>query len=228
MTVTTTKLTRAAGIAAVASGLLFIVIQFVHPAENLDTVTTTAWVVVALLTMAMAVLGLIGTTGIYLRQVKQTGVLGLIGYLLFGTFYLFTIPFTFIESFVLPTLATQAPAFVTDFLAIFSGGPSDGSLVLELASPVVGAAYLLGGLLFGVALFRARILARWAAILLSAGTVLTLVIPFVPHTVGRLAAIPVGVALVGLGYSLWREQRTPTARPLPSAVSSQLDPAGAK
>ena len=36
-------------------------------------------------------------------------------------------------------------------------------------------------------------------------------------------AITVGIALIGLGYSLWREQRTP--RPLPGVLSSQLDPA---
>jgi hypothetical protein len=43
-----------------------------------------------------------------------------------------------------------------------------------------------------------------------------------------LFAIPTGVALVGLGYSLWREQRTSAARPMPSLVNSPLDPAGAK
>jgi len=44
----------------------------------------------------------------------------------------------------------------------------------------------------------------------------------------RLFAIPTGVALIGLGYSLWRQQRTPAARPVPSPVSSQLEPAGAQ
>ena len=36
----------------------------------------------------MAVLSLAGITGMYLRQVKQTGVLGLLGYLAFGDGYL--------------------------------------------------------------------------------------------------------------------------------------------
>ena len=35
----------------------------------------------------------------------------------------------------------------------------------------MGMAYWLGGLLFGIALFRAGVLARWAAALLAAGTV---------------------------------------------------------
>jgi hypothetical protein len=44
----------------------------------------------------------------------------------------------------------------------------------------------------------------------------------------RLFAIPTGVALIGLGYSLWRQQRTPAARPVARPVSSQLKPAGAR
>ena len=37
-----------------------------------------------------------------------------------------------------------------------------------------------------------------------------------------------GVALIGLGYSLWREQRTPAARPVPGAAGSPLDPAAVR
>lgn len=228
MTINSTQLTRATGLAAVVSGLLYILIQFIHPAEDLGTVTSTAWVAVAILTMAMAVLGLIGTSGLYLRQVRQTGLLGLVGYLLFSTFYLLTISFTVIEAFVLPSLAAPAPAFVTDFLGIFSGSPGDGSLVLERAAPVGAATYLLGGLLFGVALFRARILARWAAILLAVGTVSTLVIPVLPHAAARLVALPVGVALVGLGLSLWRERRTAATDSTIQAGASRPAPATAR
>jgi hypothetical protein len=43
-----------------------------------------------------------------------------------------------------------------------------------------------------------------------------------------MTAVPVGVALAGLGYSLWRGQRTAAGRSLPGIRSSQLDPAGAE
>ena len=67
-----------------------------------------------------------------------------------------------------------------------------------------------------------------AAALLAASTVATLAITVLPQINQRLFAIPTGVALVGLGYSLWREQRTRAALPMPGHASSQLDPAGAK
>ena len=91
-----------------------------------------------------------------------------------------------------------------------------------------GFAYIAGGIIFGIALFRARVLARWAAVLLSVGAVATVATSQLPELTQRLFAIPVSVALVGLGYSLWREQRTQNTRSRSSPVSSQLDPTDAK
>jgi len=44
----------------------------------------------------------------------------------------------------------------------------------------------------------------------------------------RLFPLPTGLALVGLGYSLWRQQRTPAAPSILNSVSLQLDAVGAK
>ena len=45
MTVTTTKLTRAAGLAAVAAGLIFIGVQVKHPHLDAVSITTTEMVI---------------------------------------------------------------------------------------------------------------------------------------------------------------------------------------
>jgi thiamine monophosphate synthase len=70
MYVTYAGLARAAAVAAIVSGVLYVGIQFIHPEETLETVTTDAWAMVAWLTVAMALLALVGITGIYLRQVE--------------------------------------------------------------------------------------------------------------------------------------------------------------
>ncbi len=226
MSITTTKLTRGAGLSAVVAGLLFIVIQLVHPHEDVAAVTTTAWIVVALLTMAMSVLLLVGLTGMYLRQVTETGLPGLVGFVLFGSTFVLTIAVTFVEVFVLPRLADQAPQYVDDFLATFTGGAVVGDVgALPLASLVAAVGYLLGGLLFGLVLYRARILARWASLLLAVGSVATLLVPVLPHALDRLIAFPVGVALAGLGYSLWRVQAITTPQS-PASLHARRDPAG--
>jgi hypothetical protein len=209
MTITTSALLRAAGVSAALSGLLFIVIQPIHPDENAATVTTTAWVVVALMTIAMAVLGLVGVSGIYLRQVRESGLPGLIGYLMFGSFYLVTTAWTFVEVFVLPRITEEAPQFVDDYLGVPAGVSAQGDVgSLPLLFTVVSGLYLVGGLVFGIAIYRAGILHRGAAALLAVGSASAVAAAVLPHAVGRYAAVPVGIAMVWLGWSLWSEQRT--------------------
>jgi hypothetical protein len=59
---------------------------------------------------------------------------------------------------------------------------------------------LLGTLLFGSALFLARILSRWAAGLLAfSGPLALIMVALLPHQLERLAAMPMGIALAGLG-----------------------------
>ena len=82
--------------------------------------------------------------------------------------------------------------------------PRSPPTIWTLSAPL----YLLGGLLFGIATFRARILPRWAGALLAFGTVLAPVAALLPNAAQPKIAIPVGVALAWLGYALWSEQST--------------------
>jgi hypothetical protein len=180
MTITTTKLTRAAGLGAVVAGLLFIGVQTNHPHLDVTFVTTTEWKVRQTLKVLMATLSLIGITGMYLRQVKESGLLGLIGYLLFGAGYLMIMSIEVVGRYVLPSLAHSAPGYVNDVLAVATGGTATGDIgQMQTLIVASGIAYLAGGFIFGIALFRANVLARWAAALLAVGTVL-LSAPFQP------------------------------------------------
>ena len=232
MTVTPTKLTRAAGLAAMAGGAIFVAVQIAHPNLTPELTTTTAWTVRQSAKIVMAVLSLIGITGMYLRQTKQTGVLGLLGYLVFGAGYLVILSFEAIGLFVLPALAKSSPGYVTDVLAVaVPGGHAVGDIGLLLPLSVAsGVTYLGGGLVFGIALFRARILARWAAVLLAVGSLAPVGVVLLPQVNYRLFAIPTAVALIGLGFSLWREQRTAIAPSVAgsTSVSAALDPVGAR
>src|SRR5262245_53469322 len=102
MTITPSGLLRAAGLSAAASGLLFAVVQFIHPLETVHNVQTPMWAITHYISITMCVLGLVGVTGLYLRQVRETGVLGLAGYLLFSAFFVLTAGFQFIEAFAMP------------------------------------------------------------------------------------------------------------------------------
>ena len=172
--------------------------------------------------VVMAALALAGITGMYLRQVRQTRVLGLVGYLVFGAGYLLMLSTEVIAACVLPVLAHTSPGYVNDVVTAAAGGSSAGNIgAMQILFDVSGFAYMAGGLLFGVALFRARVLARWAAALLALGTLATAALAVLPQSFNRPLAVPTGVALIGLGISLWRDQRKPL--PETDPVTSRVE-----
>jgi hypothetical protein len=208
MTITASSLIRWAGLAAMVAGIIYAGIQPIHPPDVLASVNTTAWGIITPIKTVMALLVLLGLTGLYARQVKETGWLGLAGFLLFGLSWALNLAFIFAEAFIMPPLASAAPQFVEGFFGIVNGHPIEMNLgLLPALYALVGIVYLLGGLLFGIATFRAGILPRWAGGLLAGTALLTPLAAMLPHAIQRFAAVPVGIALAGLGYALWSERR---------------------
>ena len=216
MKITASRLIRWAGLSAMLAGILFIVIQTIHPADILSSVTTSRWAIVHYLSIAMCLLGLLGIAGIYARQVEEAGWLGLAGYLMFSLFYALTMGFQFAEAFISPLLPTESPKFVESFLALASGSAGEMNLgALATVYTLVGVLYMLGGLLFGIATIRAGILPRWAAgLFASAGPVSAIFVSLVPHPLDRIAAVPLGLGLAWLGYALWSERQEKASEPL--------------
>ncbi len=60
----TNNLIRWAGLAAMAAGSMFVVIQPLHPSDMLASVTTARWAVIHFLNVAMCLLFLLGITGL--------------------------------------------------------------------------------------------------------------------------------------------------------------------
>jgi hypothetical protein len=211
MTITHATLMRSSAVAAVAAGLIFIGVQIGHPHSDVTAVTTTEWAVRNSFKVVMAALALVGITGMYLRQVKQIGRLGLLGYLLFGAGYLSIIGVAFVSAYVLPSIAGTDPGYVNDVLAAATNGTATGDIgLMQAALTVSGLMFLGGGLIFGIALYRARVLARWAAALLAVASLLTVTLAVLPDAFYRFLAFPNSVAMIGLGYSLWLTTRTET------------------
>ena len=224
MNVTTSGLTKAAGAAAAVAGALFIGIQVKHPHLDATSIQTTEVVVRDTLKVLMAGLALAGITGMYLSQVRRNGVLGLVGYLVLSAGYLLILGTAFSAAFIVPEIAGANPAYANDLIDVTNGRTSSADIGAMVAvNRIQGLAYLAGGLIFGIALFRARVLARWATLLLAAGGVVTVVLAVLPDAFYRLLAFPNGIAMIGLGVSLWLSQRqaAPTAQ---SSVQAEPSP----
>lgn len=229
MTVTTTGLTKAAGIAAAVAGTIFIAVQIGHPAFDTFVTDTHEWVIRCSAKAVMTVLALAGLTGIYLHQVRQMRVLGLFGFLVFTLGYLMMFATEVMAVAFLPTLTDRTPAFVNDIVVASGGGtPTSDIGGLQAFFNLTGACYLLGGLVFGIALFRANVLARWAAALLAVATVSTAALAVLPASFDRPMAVPEGVALIGLGVSLWRDLRTTAAIPEDTGQATSAEPAAVR
>jgi hypothetical protein len=226
---TASKLIRWAGLSAVLAGAIFAGIQPVHPPDVLSSVTTGTWAIITSLKLAMCFFFLLGIAGLYARQVEESGWLGLTGYLLFSFSWALQTGFVFAEVFILPVLATAAPKFVDSYLGIVNGVPGEmniGAIVPTYA--LVGILYMLGGLVFGIATFRARVLPRWPAGLLAVVAVVTPAAALLPHAIQRMAAVPMGIAVAWLGYALWSERRVRASEPFPGMGSPQPVQTGAR
>lgn len=205
MTITPTTLTRVAGITATAAGAIFVGVQIGHPHLDVDSITTTEVVIRNSAKVAMAALALVGITGMYLSQVRKNGLLGLVGYAVLAAGYLSIAATSMVAAYVLPALADVNPSYVSDVIAVSkSHAPAGAVGAIAAVWSFQGYAYLAGGLLFGIALFRAKVLARWATILLAAGGVISIALSLMPDAFYRLLAYPNGIAMVALGISLYR------------------------
>ncbi len=215
----TNRLTATAGLCAATAGAIFAAVQINHPPADVEHIVTTEMTVRVSAKALMTVLALAGFAGMFVRHRRQFGVLGRAGYLLLSVGFLAMFAVQCIVGYVLPTMADSNPGYVQDVLDAAVGASPSGDIgLMQELFLVSGIGFSLGGLLFGIALFRAGVLARWASVLLAYGTISALALSALPESFNRPFAVPVGVALIGLGVSLWRDQRRQAETDAPATV----------
>lgn len=223
MNISTPGLLRWGGIAAVVAGVSYALVGLSHPPNEVAAVTTAPWLIVHLLAMATSIFGLFGLAALQARQADKSGGMGLAGYLLLSLWLMLILGFAFVEVLVLPALATVSPAFVEGWMGMFNGAAAGPELeALSAVWTLTAPLYILGGLLFGVATFRAGVLERWAGLLLAFGVLCGPLAALLPLDLQPKVAIPVGLALTWMGYSLWsdRQARAPAGSPAPAASAT--------
>ena len=214
MKITNENLIRLAGLSALIAGICYVLVGIFHPANVASSVTTTRWEIVHVLACAMSFFGVLGMAGLYARQAVKTGWLGLVGYILLSLWLVLIMGFSFVEASILPHVATALPAFVQAWMGMFNGPAGKFDLgVLPTIWTLTGLVYILGGLLFGIATFRAGILPRWAGALLALSTVLAPIAGLLPNASQPKVAVPMGLVFAWLGYALWSERRTQPLAP---------------
>jgi len=206
--ITTSRLAAISGLCAAAAGAIFVGVQINHPPADVAHLVTAEMKVRESLKIVFCALVLAGFTGMFLRHRRQLGRLGIAGYSLLTVGFLALFATECIVGYVLPTEAHSNPVYVQHVLNEAVGhGPSGGIGGMQALFLASGIGYPIGGLLFGIALFRADVLSRWASALFAYGTVSVLALAVLPESFNRPFAVPTGIALIGLGVSMWRRER---------------------
>ena len=172
-------LARVAAIACIAAGVLMIAGFALHPAGEEPTLGTDPfWVPAHGLLWAAFTLALVGWTGVYLMQASEAGTLGVIAYMmiLIGTSF---------ASWIYSTDVTYVPVIASDAPQLFEKIMHGPSLVLGMASVFT---WMLGTVLFGISVIRARVFSRWPGILLVIGTASVPILYFAVDSVRIIAA----------------------------------------
>jgi hypothetical protein len=219
MKLTASNFIRWTGLSAIVAGIIFAGIQPFHPADVVESVNTTQFTIILALKTVMCYLMLFGIAGIYARQMSKAGWIGLVGFLMLGICWATQLAYVFAEAFIFPLFTTLAPKYVDGLLGVSSGRASEVDLGANpaLYGLLVGGLYMLGGLVFGIATFRANILPRWTAVLLAGTAALTPLAVLFPHNIQRFAAVPMALSMAVLGYALWSERREQTSEARPGA-----------
>jgi hypothetical protein len=204
-------LLRWSGLALVAAGVLMVVATLLHP--NRETAATIVAseprLVAAHVVYTVAwLLVLLGLPGLYAAHRGGMGPLGLGGFLTaFSGTYLIAVTGNF--GFLAPVLARQSPA-VLDSINKYSP--------VVIVNGLAAILFMIGYVLFGVAMIRTGALPRWSGVLVAVGAPAHLLgfgiaqlVTTAAWPIAILGSASLGAGLAWPGYRLWR---TPPASDL--------------
>jgi hypothetical protein len=156
------RLLKVSGLALIAAGVLMAVATLLHPSRETATtiIASEARLVAAHVAYTLSwLLVLLGLPGLYVAQGGRMGRLGLPGFLTaFTGTYLIAVTGNF--GFLAPVLATKSPAVLD---AITQYPPVVG------INGLAAITFMVGYLLFGLAMIRTASLPRLAGILVAVG-----------------------------------------------------------
>jgi hypothetical protein len=144
---------------------------------------------------------LFGPPSLYASIAPKTGLIGLLGFLLYffanATFASFVSAY---EAFIVPVLAADS----TTSALLAPGGVIPSSAPFAVLQGLGGLVYMLGLVVLGIAVFRSRVMPRWTGALMAASPIfLLLPMPEAPVLTGLLIELPRGLAIAGMGYALF-------------------------
>lgn len=179
------SLIRISGTALLAATILYFIVLGTHGSDYetgrmLLPIWKTAHIAEGLLYLLLT----LGVVGLYLCQAEQTGILGLVGFVLalLGCAFVVNQSLTY-HAFLLAFMQNHYSTLLSPAQWYSADGPLGAEFSYISRSYVVA---IVGLGLMGISIARARVLPRWAGLLLAAGQVTSLINFFAPETLLRV------------------------------------------
>jgi hypothetical protein len=214
----TTTSYRLSGIALLIGAALSAVAYILSAFSNgtdLQSLISPLIMIQSVLAILGSMLVLLGLPGVYTRQAKQAGILGLLGFVFVWYVTLFQgILISFTTVTFIPMLAAHQ---VAPQLMVTPPPTWTPFTIASMASQVLGI------LLLAIATLRAKVFPRWIGWLLVATLVVGIVsfVPFFPEALQSLSPVIASVAIAGFGYALLWPERRESLEAVPTSVQAE-------
>ncbi len=200
------SLYRLSGLALVLGSLLFAVGNLMHPLEHsVSAQAKPTWEAAHITFMIGGIIMVLGLPGAYLRQSLRAGRLGLIGFVVLVIGLIGIAPSAWYEAFVVNPIGPD----LADKIEGGAGGTFNA---------IAGLFLVFGPFLFGIATWRAKVFARYAALASVLSTPILLVLGGLPGKTGG-AAIIFGTVVFSVAYA-WIGYELVTGGPAAAEVPS--------
>jgi hypothetical protein len=204
------------GALVVAAPVLFVAALMNPALSQPDAVLCPLWTPVHLAIWMGSALNVFGLVGLYLRQTEETGLLGLVAFVVLFFGYVITAVAPAVEAVALPAIAAvhDGPSTVEALLFDAEGLLGTLTVVVAVSFGMTSVGYILTG----IAIIRARVLPQASGALLISGPLASLVYLVVPSALSVASVVYVGTveaALFWLGAMLLGEKGAPPETRLP-------------
>ena len=218
---TVSRLIRLSGLAGIGGGI-FIILARVFQVLLFGSLPLSVQAASDLFVPALGIPGLLGSlgfliglAGLYLRQAKQTGIVGLIVFSLAFTGIALSFGANWGYAFMAPYLASQNPGLLDASFTDPNWGVLGTGFLLS---------YLAGGLswlLVGITTLLARVLPGWVGLAIIVSIILVAVAPVeTTGPGGILVNALLSAGPIAAGFALWAEKAAGEDIPVPGAAGA--------
>jgi hypothetical protein len=195
---------RWGGVANIFGGILVAAAYLLHPHHATPAVVMGGfWLLVHVLFVFSLLFGIFGLFAMIAYHGQQGGRLGFTGFLMAATGLILIFGLNYFETFIIPVVAREAPAFVDKY------GAGETAGAVAYIFPLTGVLFIAGYVCLSIDFLRFRSLNHGGPILTIIGVLVFGIglSGFLPMFVVKAGAVIFALGLIWLGRELWKSKK---------------------